>query len=93
MLEWMELNNFIQLIGISPINKIEYNDKALKYLDTNILICDYLSGNYYLTPTKEIISQTYINKGYNYEKPTIELVDKSNSSKDSMTINLHIFLS
>ena len=62
--------------------KIEYNDKALKYLDTNILICDYLSGSYYLTPTKKIISQTYINKGYNYEKPTIELVDKSNSSKD-----------
>ena len=65
--------------------RIEYNDKALKFLDTNILICDYLSGNYYLSPSKKVISQTYINKGYNYDKATIELIDKSNYSNEEDT--------
>ena len=65
--------------------RIEYNDKALKFLDTNILICDYLSGNYYMSPSKKIISQTYINKGYNYDKATIELIDKANISNEEDT--------
>ena len=65
--------------------RIEYNDKALKYLDTNILICDYLSGNYYMSPSKKIISQTYINKGYNYNKASIELIEKSNYSDEEAT--------
>lgn len=65
--------------------KIEYNDKASKFLDTNNLICDYLSGNYYISPNKKIISQTYIDKGYNYNKVSIELIDKSNYSKEDET--------
>ena len=65
--------------------KIEYNDKASKFLDTNILICDYLSGNYYVTPTKKIISQTLINKGYSYDKATIELIEKSYPSSEEET--------
>ena len=65
--------------------KIEYNDKASKFLDTNILICDYLSGNYYVTPTKKIISQTLIDKGYSYDKATIELIEKSNPSSEEET--------
>ena len=60
--------------------RIEYNEKASKFLDTNILINDYLSGNYYMSPDKKIISQTYINNGYNYNKASIELIDKSNES-------------
>ena len=62
--------------------RIEYNDKASKFLDTNILICDYLSGNYYMSPNKKIISQTYINNGYNYSKASIELIDKSSFSNE-----------
>ena len=62
--------------------RIEYNEKANKFLDTNVLISDYLSGNYYLTPDKKIISQTYINKGYNYKKSNIELIDKSSNSSE-----------
>ena len=62
--------------------RIEYNDKASKFLDTNILICDYLSGNYYMSPNKKIISQTYINNLYNYSKAYIELIDKSSFSNE-----------
>ena len=65
--------------------RIEYNDKASKFLDTNILICDYLSGNYYLSPEKKVVSVTYMNKGYRYDKATIELIDKSNQSNEEET--------
>ena len=67
--------------------RIEYNDKAAKYLDTNILVCDYLSGSYYLSPEKKVISQTFINKGFNYNKATIELIDKSNFSNSNEDTN------
>ena len=63
--------------------RIEYNDKASKFLDTNILICDYMSGNYYLSPEKKVISQTFINKGFSYNKTTIELIEKSNYSNSN----------
>ena len=56
---------------------IQYNDNASMFIDTNILICDYLSGNYYLTPDKKVISETYVNKGYNYNKGTIELMNRT----------------
>ena len=67
--------------------RIEYNDKALEFLDTNILVCDYLSGNYYMSPNKKIISQTYINYGYNYNKISIELIDKSNNLNEEEATN------
>ena len=56
---------------------IQYNDNASMFIDTNILICDYLSGNYYLTPDKKVISETFVNKGYNYNKGKIELMNRS----------------
>ena len=62
--------------------KIEYNQNASNFLDTNILICDYLSGNYYLTPDKKVISQTYVDKGYNYTKAAIELINTTNNTNE-----------
>lgn len=64
--------------------RIQYNDKASKYLDTNILINDYLSGNYQII-NKKIISQTLIDNGFNYSKGTIEMTNKSNESDDEET--------
>ena len=46
---------------------------AKKFLDNNILINDYLSGNYRITKNKKIISLTLINNGFNYSKGTIEM--------------------
>ena len=56
-------------------------------MDANILVCDYLSGSYYLSPEKKVISQTFINKGFNYNKATIELIDKSNFSNSNEETN------
>ena len=53
--------------------RVVYNDKAKKFLDNNILINDYLSGNYRITKNKKIISLTLINNGFNYSKGTIEM--------------------
>jgi palmitoyltransferase ZDHHC9/14/18 len=63
--------------------RIEYNDAAKKYLDTNLLICDYLSGSYYMSPDKKIISETLVNKGYSYNKSNIELIDKSSEGGET----------
>jgi palmitoyltransferase ZDHHC9/14/18 len=72
--------------------RIQYNHNASLYLDTNILICDYLSGNYYLTPDKKVISDTYVAKGYNYNKGTIELMNKSIPSTEDGDNNTNIIL-
>ena len=69
---------------------IKYNDNASMFLDTNVLICDYLSGNYYLTPDKKVISQTYIDKGYNYSKGTIELMNTSITPTEELDTNDNI---
>jgi hypothetical protein len=63
--------------------RIEYNDAAKKYLDTNLLICDYLSGSYYMSPDKKIISETLVNKGYSYNTSNIELIDKSSEGGET----------
>ena len=65
--------------------RIQYNDKASKYLDTNILINDYLNGNYRITQDKKIISQTLIDNGFNYSKGLIEMTNKSNESDGEKT--------
>ena len=81
------IQNFIEFwkYPMKYRERIEYNDKASRFLDTNILICDYLSGNYYLSPEKKVVSVTYMNKGYRYDKATIELIDKSNQSNEEET--------
>ena len=83
------LDNFIEFwkYPMRYRERIEYNDKASNFLDTNILICDYLSGNYYMSPNKKIISQTYINKGYHYNKISIELIEKPNVSNEEEVTN------
>ena len=64
--------------------RIYYNDNSRKFLDRNILIVDYLNGDYYLSSNKKIISHTYIEGGYNYIKNnSIELIDKSTFDGDS----------
>lgn len=65
--------------------RINYNDKALKYLSTNILINDYLSGNYQITQDKKIISKTIVDKGFNCRKGTIEMSNNQNESGDEDT--------
>ena len=65
--------------------RIHYNDKASKYLDTNLLLNDYLSGNYRVLKNKKIISNTLIVNGYNYKKKPIEMVNKTNESDDENT--------
>ena len=71
--------------------RIQYNDKASKYLDTNILIYDYLNGTYKKTQDKKIISQTLIDYGYNYSKGIIEMINKSNdSSEEETTENIEV---
>ena len=68
--------------------RINYNDKACKYLDNNILINDYLNGKYKITPDKKIISQTLIDNGFTYpkySKETIELSHKSNETDEEET--------
>ena len=65
--------------------RINYNIYASKYLDTNILINDYLSGNYKITKDKTIISQTLIDNGYNYPTDVIEMPNKSYESDEEKT--------
>ncbi len=83
------LKNFIEFwkYPMRYREKIEYNQNASKFLDTNILICDYLSGNYYLTRDKKVISQTYIDKGYNYSKAVIELINTTNNTNEGTETN------
>ena len=65
--------------------RINYNDTANKYLDLNVLINDYLSGNYKVLPNKKIISKTLVEKGYKYTKGSIEMVNRANESEDEST--------
>ena len=79
---WNEFWNF----PMRYKERIQYNDKASKFLDTNILICDYLSGNYKITEDNKIISQTLIDKGFNYSKRTIEMANRTNESDEEETV-------
>ena len=66
--------------------RIKYNDIASKFVDTNMLINDFLSGEYYYTDNGKVISKTFIHYGYNYPKDKIELMDKLsplNSTKEN----------
>ena len=65
--------------------RITYNDKASKFLDINILIKDYITGNYKITEDKKVISQTLIDNGFNYSKGTIEMANKANESDEEET--------
>ena len=83
-IEWEQLfdpsdepPNPVQLHGDKPTSK---------FLDTNILIHDYLSGNYKITEDNKIISQTLIDKGFNYSKRTIEMANKTNESDEEETV-------
>ena len=72
---------------------IIYNDKAKKFLDTNILINDYLSGSYKITSNKKIISNTLIYHGYNYSKKAIEMTtnnreENNDEEENSQTIKV-----
>jgi len=65
--------------------RINYNAYAAKYLDSNILINDYLSGKYKIAKDKTIISQTLIDNGYNYPKDVIEMPNKTYESDEEET--------
>jgi len=61
---------------------IKYNENASKYINTNILISDYLSDNFDVINNK-VISKTYMYYGYNYASNNIELIDQSNMNNDN----------
>ena len=63
--------------------KVTYNNNACKFLDTNILINDYLSGSYKITQNKKIISQTLIKYGFSYSKKTIEMTNNNYNEDDT----------
>ena len=63
--------------------RIKYNDNASTFLDTNVLICDYFSGNYCLTPSKKVISKTYVDYGYDYNSGTVELINNLIEEKET----------
>jgi hypothetical protein len=61
---------------------IKYNENASKYINTNILISDYLSDNFDVINNK-VISKTYMYYGFNYANNNIELIDQSNMNNDN----------
>ena len=63
--------------------RVTYNNNANKFLDNNILINDYLSGNYKITQNKKIISQTLIKYGFTYSKVAIEMTNNNNYEEDT----------
>ena len=63
--------------------RVTYNSNANKFLDNNILINDYLSGNYKITENKKVISQTLIKYGYNYSKIAIEMTNNNNNEDET----------
>ena len=66
--------------------RINYNKYASKFLDTNILISDYLSGSYKITKDKKVISKTLIDKGFSYPSDLlIELPSKNYESDEEET--------
>ena len=67
--------------------RICYNEFASKYLDTNILINDYLSGRFKITDDKKIISQTLMDKGFHYPENLIEMQNQTHESAEDETSN------